>query len=274
MIEYKDFIVPSIAIAALSVAIFVFMLPRTRETSSTRWKAMLSIDMPDAILNSLRFRTEVFFDTMGMYAVSFVSLLIGIWFTGILVKAASIYFGIPILMRLGISLPSTFIYGLEALLSLLWIMLVVSMLWLLAGRFISKNMPIIIQAFATIVLESKVSIRTTDELMSTARNLLAENKYEQAILHATTALECEVRKLLNLDQDKSFTAVISRLTKADLSGVTVEQLNHIVLARNDIAHQRGNKTYSERDARELVEQLENLLRQLRETGISAMYLSH
>ena len=72
--ESNYLIISSAALVAITLAIFVFFLPKTVEIHNARWKSMQNLDMPDNIRNSKRFRIAIFLDNIGMYALAYASM--------------------------------------------------------------------------------------------------------------------------------------------------------------------------------------------------------
>jgi hypothetical protein len=269
--EPNDLLAVTGALTAISIAIFVFLLPKTVEIYNTRWKAMLSVDMPDYIKNSKRFRTEIFLDTIGMYVLAFASISAGIYFTSILINVVSLSLGLEPTFLISSSLPEAFLDGAKGVWWILWATAVIALLWLGAGKFVSKSLPVITRAFAQITLDSKGSATLTQELLDSARDFLQKGEYNQAILHAATSLEYELRRMTNLGPAYSYTAVMSRFSKIELQDITSEQLDKIVIARNNIAHQKNGQAYRREEAKEIVELVSTFITKLGQLGISAIY---
>jgi hypothetical protein len=144
--ESSYLITASAALVAITLAIFVFLLPKMVEIFHSRWKSMQNLDMPDDVRNSKRFRTEVFIDNIGMYILAFASLGLAAYFTGILTNAISDYFGIPGTFVFNNPPQIEFLRALKALFFIIVAMGSVSLLWVFAGRLISKRLPIIVRA--------------------------------------------------------------------------------------------------------------------------------
>ncbi|MCJ7576704.1 MAG: hypothetical protein MUO80_08575 [Dehalococcoidia bacterium] len=265
-------ITSSAALVAITLAIFVFLLPKTVEIHNTRWKSMLNLDMPDNVRNSKRFRTEIFLDDIGMYVLAFASLLLAVYFTAILTNAISAYFGLPATFVLNNPPQIEFLRALKCLFFLLCAMFTVSLLWLTAGGLISKRLPIIFRAYAEMTIDVSRAIGVKQDLLSTARSYLQEDAYNEAILHSATALEYELRKKLNLGPNNSFAAVMSKLIDSDLAWVNPTEINDLIIARNDVAHKKiGSINYGEREAKEVLESVDRILGHLDVLGASTIY---
>jgi len=272
--ESKDLlalIALSAPLVAISLAIFVFLLPKTVEIRNTRWKSMLNLDIPDNIRNSKRFRTEIFLDNSLMYALAFASLLVALYFVAILVNTISNYFGIQGTFLFTNPLPIEFIRALKVLWVVLAIFFGVSLLWLFAGTHISKTLPIIVRAYAEMTLDISRGIGVKQELLKAARSLLQKGEYNEAILHSITSLEYELRKKLNLGSNKSFAAVMSKLISADLAWVIPREMNDLIIVRNNVAHKMGSANYGEKEAKEVLESVDRILDQLDMLGASTIY---
>lgn len=272
--ESKDLlalIALSAPLVAISLAIFVFLLPKTVEIRNTRWKSMLNLDIPDNIRNSKRFRTEIFLDNFLMYALAFASLLVALYFVAILVNTISNYFGIQGTFLFTNPLPIEFIRVLKVLWVVLAIFFGVSLLWLFAGTHISKTLPIIVRAYAEMTLDISRGIGVKQELLKAARSLLQKGEYNEAILHSITSLEYELRKKLNLGSNKSFAAVMSKLISADLAWVIPREMNDLIIVRNNVAHKMGSANYGEKEAKEVLESVDRILDQLDMLGASTIY---
>lgn len=224
----------SVAIITISLAVFVFLIPKANEIIKTRWKSMLSIDMPYHVLNNARFRLEILLDTMGMYFLALAFLTLGSYFTTILANTAAIYFEKDIPFAFLGDLPTAFINGVRYLGLLMSFIIVVIFLWFTAGYNITKKLPIMIKVYAQIVLDTSRPVDARTELMEESKKLLLSNKYDESILHSITALEYELRKKLNLDTKYSFSAVISKLANAKILGIDSEELNKIIIMRKNI----------------------------------------
>ncbi len=264
-------ITSSAALVAITLAIFVFFLPKTVEIHNTRWKSMQNLDMPDDIRNSKHFRTVIFLDNIGMYALVFASLILALYFVAILINAISGYFGLQGTFLFNIPLPIEFIRALKILWFILCVMLVVSLLWIFAGSQISKKLPIIVRAYAEMTLDVSRAIGVKQELLSAARSYLQERAYSKAILHSVTSLEYELRKKLNLGPDKSFAAVMSRLISSDLAWVVPREINDLVIMRNNIAHKLDTVNYGEKEAKEVLESVNRIFEKLDILGASTLY---
>lgn len=269
--ESNYLITASAALVAITVAIFVFLLPRTVEIYHIRWKSMQNLDMPDEVRNSKRFRTEIFMDNIGMYALSFVSLSLGVYFIAILVNAVSDYFGVPGTFVFYNPPQIEFLRALKILFFVLAAMGSVALLWLSAGRLISKQLPIIIRAYAEMTVDLSRERGVKQELLSAARSYLQEGAYDEAILHSITSLEYELRKKLNLGPNNPFAAVMSRLIRADLTWVAHEEVNDLIIMRNNVAHKMGSVNYGEKEAREVLGSVDRILEHLDALGASTIY---
>jgi hypothetical protein len=170
-------ITSSAALVAITLAIFVFLLPKTVEIYHTRWKSMQNLDMPDNIRNSKRFRTEIFLDNIGMYVLAFASLLLAVYFTGILTNAISDYFGVLGTFLFNNPPQIEFLRALKWLFFLLSAMFGVSLLWLAAGSQISKTLPIITRAYAEMTLDVSRGIGVRQELLKAARSFFRKGAY-------------------------------------------------------------------------------------------------
>jgi len=269
--EYKDLITVLAALVAVNLAIFIFLLPKTVEIHNARWKSMLNLDMPDDVRNNKWFRTEIFLDNLGMYALAFASLLITLIFVAILVNIVANYFGIQEIFFFINPLPVEFIRALKAFWIILSVLFFVSLVWMLAGKQISKTLPIIIRAYAEMTLDVSREKGVRQELLKEAISFLQKGIYDQAILHSITSLEYELRKKLNLGSSKSFAAVMSRIIKADLTWVTPKEVNGLVVTRNNIAHKMGSINYGEKEAREVLRSVDRILAHLDVLGASTIY---
>ena len=266
-IEPKDFLTATIALAALSFAIFVFVFPKVLETLRSRRKSILSIDVPDFVQRDWRFKTIVFMDNFGLYFVSFTSLLIGLYFVALLLDITGYYLGIP--RFLDWPLPVAFRYGIIALALVLLLLYVVALMWFLAGRLISKK-PLIIRGYAEITLEAKGRVEVPKGLFNEARAFYEHGKYGQAILYAVTALEYELRRRLNLGPPHSFTAVMRRLAKAGLEAATPQQVENMIIMRNRVAHATSEREMLEQDAKQILALVDGILEVLPETDLSSI----
>ena len=264
-------ITASAALVAITLAIFVFLLPKTIEIHNARWKSMLNLDIPDNIRNSRWFRTEVFLDNFGMYALAFANLLLALYFAAILFNTISSHLGIQGMFLFTNPLPIEFVRALKVF----WIVLValfsVSLLWLLAGNQISKTLPIIIRVYAEMTLDVSRERGVKQELLSAARNHLQEGEYNKAILHSVTSLEYELRKKLNLGPNKSFAAVMSKLISSDLAWVDPAEIDDLIIVRNNVAHKVGSVNYGEKEAKEVLESVDKILGHLDTLGASTIY---
>lgn len=269
--ESNYLIISSAALVAITLAIFVFFLPKTVEIHNARWKSMQNLDMPDNIRNSKRFRIAIFLDNIGMYALAYASLLLAGYFIAILINAISGYFGLQGTFLFNNPLPIEFILALKILWFILAAVLVVSVLWLSAGNQISKKLPIIVRAYAEMTLDVSRAIGVKQELLSAARSYLQEGAYHEAILHSVTSLEYELRKKLNLGPNNSFAAVMSKLISSDLAWVIPREINDLVIVRNNIAHKMDTVNYGEKEAKEVIESVNRILEQLDILGASTLY---
>lgn len=264
-------ITSSAALVAITLAIFVFLLPKTVEIYHTRWKSMLNLDMPDKIRNNKHFRTEIFLDNLGMYVLAFASLGLAVYFTAILTTAISDYFGVPGTFVFNNPPQIEFLRALKVLFFVLSAMFTVSLLWLFAGNLISKKLPIIVRAYAEMTLDISRERGVKQELLSTARSYLQEGTYNEAILHSVTSLEYELRKKLNLGPNNSFAAVMSKLISSDLAWVNPREINDLVIMRNNVAHKIGSVSYGEKEAKEVLESVDRILNHLDMLGASTIY---
>lgn len=232
---------------------------------------MLNLDIPDNIRNNKRFRTEIFLDNFGMYVLAFANLLLALYFVAILVNTISSYFGIQGTFLFTSPLHIEFIRALKVFWMVLAALLFVSLLWLLAGKQISKTLPIIIRAYAEMTLDISRERGVKQELLSTARSCLQEGAYDEAILHAVTSLEYELRKKLNLGPSKSFAAVISKLISSDLAWVNPTEIDDLIVVRNNVAHKVGSVNYGEKEAKEVLDSVDRILGHLDALGASTIY---
>jgi len=269
--ESPYLITASAALAAITLAIFVFLLPKTVEIRNARWKSMLTLDMPDNVRNSKRFRAEVFLDNFGMYALAFANLLLALYFVAILANGISDYFGMQATFLFTSTLPIEFVRALKAFWIVLAALLFVSLLWLLAGNQISKTLPIIVRAYAEMTLDVSRERGVKQELLSAARSYLQEGEYNKAILHSVTSLEYELRKKLNLGPNKSFAAVMSKLVSSDLPWVNPPEIDDLVRVRNNVAHKVGSTDHGEKKAKAVFESVDRILSNLDALGASAIY---
>lgn len=264
-------ITSSAALVAITLAIFVFLLPKMVEVYHTRWKSMQNLDMPDDVRNSKRFRTGIFLDNFGMYALSLASLLLGAYFIAILINAVSDYFGIPGIFLFYNPPQIEFLRALKILFFILSATFIVALLWVFAGSPISKKIPIIIRAYAEMTIDISRERGVKQELLSAARSYLQEGAYNEAILHSVTSLEYELRKKLNLGPNNSFAAVMSKLISSDLAWVNPREINDLVIVRNNVAHKIGSVNYGEKEAKEVLESVDRILNHLDMLGASTIY---
>lgn len=264
-------IASSAALVAITLAIFVFLMPKTVETYHTRWKSMLNLDMPVNIRNSKRFRTEIFLDTIGMYVLAFTSLGLAVYLTVILSNAISYYFEVPGTFVFNNPPQIEFLRALKVLFIVLCAMGGVSLLWFIAGSEISKQLPIIVRAYAEMTLDVSRAVGVKQELLNTARSYLQEGAYNEAILHSVTSLEYELRKKLSLKPNNSFAAVMSKLISSDLAWVNPREINDLVIVRNNVAHKIGSVNYGEKEAKEVLESVDRILNHLDMLGASTIY---
>lgn len=269
--ESNYLIAPSAALVAITLAIFIFLLPKTVEIRNARWKSMLNLDMPDDIRNSKGFRIEVFLDNLGMYAMAFANLILAILFVAVLVNAISSYFGIQGTFLFSNPLHIEFIRALKLLWIVLATLFVVSLLWLLAGNQINKTLPIMTRAYAEMTLDISREKGVRQELVDAARRFFHDGEHNQAILHSVTALEYELRKKLNLGPNMSFTAVMSKLTTADLTWFDSTEINCLIRMRNNIAHKTCSIAYGEEEVKGVLESVDRILSQLDMLGASTIY---
>jgi hypothetical protein len=266
-----DFIGASGALAAISLAVFAFVVPRAVGMYWKRWKSMLSIDMPYTIRNSHVFRNTVFLDSIWMYVVAVSSLFLAIYFISVLANIAAYSLGKPPVFVFTSSLADAFLQGVDFLWWLLWATLAAFMVSLTAGQLGGRS-PIIVRTFAHIVLGTGLPTSLPQDLLDRARNLVDQKQYDAAILHAATSLECELRRILNLNATYSFPAVLSRLDRIQLPDATSGQIHDMVVMRNQIARKRdGLDIYDEQAATIFVSNAVSILHQLRELGTSHIY---
>jgi HEPN domain-containing protein len=109
------------------------------------------------------------------------------------------------------------------------------------------------------------------ELMSAARSFLQEGAYNEAILHSITSLEYALRKKLNLGPNNSFAAVMSRLIRANLTWITPEEVNDLVIMRNNVAYKVGGVNYGEKEASKVLGSVDRILGHLDILGASTIY---
>jgi len=264
-------IISSSALVAITLAIFVFFLPKTVEIHNTRWKSMQSLDMPDSIRNSKLFRIATFSDNIGMFVVAFVCLLLAGYFTSILINAISGYFGLQGTFLFDQPVHVEFIRALKILWFILVFVLIVSILWLSAGSQISKTLPIITRAYVEMTLDVSREPGMKQDLVSAATSFLLQGAYSKAILHSVTSLEYGLRKKLNLGPNNSFAAVMSKLVNSDLAWVIPREINDLVIMRNNIAHKKDAVNYGEEEAKEIIESVNRILEQLDVLGASTLY---
>jgi hypothetical protein len=232
---------------------------------------MLNLDMPDDIRNSKGFRTEVFLDNFGMFALAFANLLLSLYFVAILVNAIYSYLGMQGTFLFNNPLPTEFIRALKVFFAILGALFSVSLLWLLAGNQISRTLPVITRAYAEMTLDVSRERGVRQELVEAARSFLHEGVYNQAILHSITALEYELRKKLNLGPNKSFAAVMSKLIGADPALVNAAEVNCLITMRNNIAHRIGDVSYGKKEASDVFESVDKILGRLDVLGASTVY---
>ena len=80
MIELKYLIGPGATLSAVSIAIFVFSLPRALSIYNEKMAALHEVDVPDLIKKQKLFNFFVYQDSILLFAISFVSLVIGFLF--------------------------------------------------------------------------------------------------------------------------------------------------------------------------------------------------
>jgi hypothetical protein len=130
------------ALIAVMVAIFVFLFTNSLQTYQTRSKSMISTDMPRFIRTNTRFRLEIFLDTAGQFFLAWMSLVMAIWFAPILVNAIAVNIGQNPIFLFSATLPQEFLNGAEILWWILAGMLGLSAMYFLAGKQVSKNLPL------------------------------------------------------------------------------------------------------------------------------------
>ena len=118
MLRAEHFLTGAAALAALSIAIFVFAFPRTRDILENRKITVSKVDVPEPVRKSKRFRFEIYLDCFLLYAVSYFSIILGFFFTGILIDVVNIYLKLP--LQLGLSIPDAFGLGVRLLGLLIW----------------------------------------------------------------------------------------------------------------------------------------------------------
>ena len=213
-----DLITACGALIAILVAIFAILFPHVVQSYKTRWKSMVSIDMPWHIRNNKRFRFEIFLDTFVEFMLSITSLLMALWFTSILVNTIAVNIGQkPVFLFFG-SLPQEFLNGAQILWWILALMFTSSLMLLAAGSIVSGNLPLIFKAYVFITMDTRASTDLSQELLSEARALVTQQKYNDAILDATTSLEYKIRSMLDLEHTESFAAIMTRLSKTTVLG--------------------------------------------------------
>jgi hypothetical protein len=266
-----DFIGLSGALAAISLAVFAFVVPRAVDMYLKRWKSMLSIDMPYGVRNSRVFRSAVFLDSFWMYVVAVSSLFLAIYFISVLANTAAYSLGRPPVFVFTSSLADAFLQGVDFLWWLLWATLIAFVASFFASH-LDRGLPIIVRAFAHIVLSTGLPISLPQDLLDKAQSLIDQKQCDEAILHAATSLEYELRRILNLDTTHSFPATLSRLDKIQLRDATPEQIHDVVVMRNQIARKRDRlDIYDEQAAAAVVSSAVSILHQLRELGTSHVY---
>jgi hypothetical protein len=272
-ITTSDYITISSAIVAIALAVFAFMLPRTLEVTRRRWKAMMAIDMPYQIRNNWKFRMEIFLDSFGTYILSAVSLALAIYFISLLSNVLTISLGISPLYKITASIPQSFISGITMLWWILWGTLILTVVLATIGQQRNESLPTIHKAFADIVIDGGLYVKVSQELMLNAIDLYEKEQYDEAIIHSTTALEYELRRMLNLDTSYPFASVLNRLGKIQLHCITPQHLDRIIIVRNQIAHKTTNKmNISDRQtANYVVNNTLSILLQLKRIGISTIY---
>ena len=235
---------------------------------------MLSVDMPRSVRSNSKFRSIIFVDSIWMYLIAMFSLYDTVLFISILGSVAAYQLGIPPPAPFGIAdnLLETFLKGVSFLLVIL-LFLSVLVMTLILPTDINKRLPVIVRAFAAIVLETIESPTLSKELLDSAQKLLGEGKYDMSILHAATSLEYELRRILNLKATESFAATLNRLGKIPSLTISPQQLDNIVLKRKQITcNAEGHNLHGKADAEAVVRNIDSILQQLKDTGISPLFL--
>ena len=140
---------------------------------------------------------------------------------------------------------------------------------LAAGSIVSGNLPLIFAAYVFITMDTRASTDLSQELLSEARALVTQQKYNDAILDATTSLEYKIRSMLDLEHTESFAAIMTRLSKTTVLG---QEINRVVVLRNSISHTPNAVEHNEDEANQVIEWVDKVVSYLNNLGISEMYL--
>lgn len=228
--------------------------------------------MPVSIRNSEIFKTEILRDSLLLYILSIFSLFTGIWYVFVLLEIVGYYYGgFRAFQDSGISIYDAFWIGTAILGGIFALLSITTVLLVGVGLLISKNLPLTMRAYVEITLQTKGEAKMTDALIDKAHNLHQLGEANEAVLHATTAVDYELRRLFNVRESYSFSLITSKVADSGITSPTKEEIIKLITIRNEVTGATSGKTVHSQDARAALNIANILIKNLRDKYFSLGY---
>jgi len=261
MVEVGDLLAPCATLSAVTLAVFVFALPRALDIGKKRKAALIEADVPDQVKKQVLFNLFVFGDGLLLFIAGLLSLYLG---TGFIISMHHI-------LKLSLDSPvvtaDRILEEFDSLLLMLLIVLVVLVVGSLAlftteviiGE---KKLPLLARVYARGVLGRRPSKVDADNLVPEARNLYRKGAFGESVLYSMAALELALRDKLDLHEGvgfrRLFVSVVERLGDV----LSAEELFNIGRLRNIAAHPSPETKVVKQDAEQALRLVEDILRKL------------
>ena len=189
MIEAGDLLGSVATLAAVTLAVFAFTLPRSVAIYNKKKTALLEADVPDPVKKQNLFVLFVFGDSYLLFVTGILSLFIGMGFVISLYHAFKLYVGSPVVAI------NVILENLSFLLFLLFIVLsvlLVASLSLFTTEVImgEKKLPLLTRVYARDVLGRRSSKMEADSLVPEAENLYKKEAFGEAGIKPGDRVRC------------------------------------------------------------------------------------
>jgi hypothetical protein len=263
MIDMGDILGPCATLLAVSLAVFVFTLPRSLTLYRERMSAYSDVDVPDSIKKRCLFRFFVFGDGFLLMSVGGISLILGVLFVIIMSQTIGLYLGSSTITI--VKILENFDIFLLILVIVLIALLVASLALFTTEILVSeKRLPLLARVYAHRVLGRSSSTTDTNSLLPKARDLYIKEAFGDSVLHSVAALEIALRDRFDLPERVGFGRLIGEVSEKLERFMPIDTLIEIRRIRNIAAHPSPESQVTEEDAKHVLELVEDILSRIDE----------
>lgn len=261
MIEVRDLLGPGATLSAVTLAVFVFAFSRSLAIFNEKRAALLEADVPDPVKKQKLFIFFVFGDSILMFMISFLSLVIGILFVIVLYQSLQLYLGSPLFTVDKIL--GDFSYLLLMLVIILAFFLVASLALFATEAIIGeKKLPLLARVYARSVLGRRSSNAEAGSLVPEARFLYEKEAFGESVLYSVASLELALRNKLDLPEGVGFRRLLGSVREKLGEVIVADELIKIRNIRNIAAHPSPERKVTKKDAEQVLHLVGKILQRL------------